>query len=221
VAGTNYLLVGAMAHLDEDRVVYLVERCLAQGYDPGELLDLVRKGLDRVGALYGEGDYFLADLMMAAHIFDCVLRLLFERVPAAPDPCVPPIVIGTVEGDIHEIGKNLTVGILRYSGFHVVDLGTSVAPQRFVDEVRRHGARIVGLSGSLSTCYGSMRRTVAALGKAGLRYSTTIVIGGHVNEGLRLHVGADYYVDDCFAGVELCRELVGAASMRTTVVGLS
>jgi methanogenic corrinoid protein MtbC1 len=221
LAATKHLLVTAMARLDEDRVTYLLERCLESGQTPGELLELAREGVDRVGALYASGEYFLADLLMAAHIFNRVLHVLFERAPITLDPCMPPIVFGTVEGDIHEIGKNLTIGFLRYSGFRVVDLGTSVEPQRFVDEVRRHGAHILGLSGSLSTCYGSMRRTIAALGKAGLRHSTTVVIGGHVTESIRRHVGADYFVDDCFDGVALCRKLVRLAPAYATVAGSS
>jgi methanogenic corrinoid protein MtbC1 len=221
VAGTDHLLVMAMARLDEDRVIYLLEHCLRCGQTPGELLGLAREGVDRVGKLYAGGEYFLADLLMAAHIFERVLRVLFERVPITHDPGVPPIVFGTVEGDIHEIGKNLTIGFLRYSGFRVVDLGSSVAPQRFVEEVRRNQAQIVCLSGSLSTCYGSMRRTIAALGKAGLRHSTTVLIGGHVSEGIRTHVGADYFVDDCFAGVALCRQITGTLPAYLTVAGSS
>ena len=210
-----------MSRLDEDRVIYLLERCLECGQTPEEMLGLAREGVDRVGAAYASGEYFLADLLMAAHIFERVLRVLFEKAPVAPNPDVPPIVFGTVEGDIHEIGKNLTIGFLRYSGFTVVDLGTSVAPERFVDEVRRNRAQIVCLSGNLSTCCSSMRRTIAALGKAGLRHSTTVLIGGHVSEGICRHVGADYFVDNCFDGVALCRELAGGTPPYLTAAGSS
>ncbi|GAB4257714.1 MAG: cobalamin-dependent protein [Thermoleophilia bacterium] len=208
MARPDYLLVAAMARLDEERVLFLVERGLAQGAAPTELLARAREGLDRVGELYAAGRYFLADLLMAAHIFRQVLDLLFDVAPVEPDPSLPPVVFGTVQGDIHEIGKNITIAFMRYSGLRIIDLGGNVPPQRFVEEVQRSRAPIICLSGLMTTCYGSMRKTVAALGKAGLRGSTTVIIGGHVSESIRRHVGADYWVDDYLQGVEICRRLL-------------
>lgn len=202
------MLVAAMARLDERRVLRLVEQGLARGQDPPHILDLVREGLDRVGRRYTSGEYFLADLMMGAEIFREVLRTLDDVAPTAPDPFMPPVVFGTVEGDIHEIGKHVAIGYMRYSGLRIVDLGGDVPPRLFVEAVWATNAPVVCLSGLLSTCSGAMRRTVAALGKAGLRNSTAVVIGGHVSESLRRHVGADYWVSDCVQGVEVCRRLL-------------
>ena len=204
----DHFLVASMARLDEERVLFLVERGLAAGVAPTELLAQTREGLDRVGGLYSGGRYFLADLLMAAHIFRQVLDRLFDAAPVAPDPNLPPVIFGTVQGDIHEIGKNITIAFMRYNGLRIIDLGGNVPPQRFVEEVRTSQARIVCLSGLVTSCYGAMRKTVAALGKAGLRGSTTVIIGGQVSEALRQHVGADYWVEDYVQGVEICRTLL-------------
>jgi len=202
------LLVGAMTRLDEERVVHLAEAALERGQSPTEILALIREGLDRVGREYADGRLFLADLLMAAEVFRRVLDLLNDVAPVKPDPRLPPIVFGTVEGDIHEIGKNVTIGFMRYSGLRIIDLGGNVSPYQFVEAVRTTRAPVVCLSGLISTCYGSMRRTIALMGKAGLRSSTAVVIGGHVSESIRDYVGADYWADDCSQGVDICRRLL-------------
>jgi methanogenic corrinoid protein MtbC1 len=145
---------------------------------------------------------------MAAEILRRVLDILIDVAPIKPDLRFPPIVFGTVEGDIHEIGKNVTIAFMRCSGLRIVDLGGNVSPQQFVEAVRTTRAPIVCLSGLVTTCYGSMRRTIALLGTAGLRYSTAVVIGGHVNESIRDYVGADFWAEDCSQGVDICRRVL-------------
>ncbi len=221
----SHLLVMAMAQLDEERVLRVVEAGLGRGQSPTEILALTREGLERVGREYSAGRLFLADLLMAAEIFRRVLDILIDVAPVEPDLRFPPIVFGTVEGDIHEIGKNVTIAFMRYSGLRIVDLGGNVSPQQFVEAVRTTQAPIVCLSGLVSTCYGSMRRTIALLGKAGLRYSTAVVIGGHVSESIRDYVGADFWADDCSQGVDICRRVLStrAIALETplTIPGLS
>ncbi len=208
VQSPDYLLVAAFERLDEERVFALVERGLDAGLSSSDVLDQAREGFERVGGLYQAGAYFLADLLMAAHIFKGVLHRLMDHAPAETTPGLSPVVFGTVQGDIHEIGKNLTIAFMRFSGLEVIDLGQDVSPQRFVEAVVSSGARVVCLSGLMTSCYGPMRRTVAALGKAGVRTTTTVLIGGLVSETVRRHVGADFWSTDCLQGVELCRELV-------------
>jgi methanogenic corrinoid protein MtbC1 len=205
---TEQLLAAAAGALDEDRVLYLVKRSLVGGESPLSLLNQLREGLDRAIKRYGRGEYFLADLLMAAEIFRQALGVLTDLAEAAPDPALPPLVFGTVEGDIHQIGKNLTVAFLRFSGLRVLDLGVNVPAERFVEEVRASRAPVLCLSGLLTTCVAGMERTVAALEQAGLRSSTAVVIGGQVSESIRRRVGADYYSGDCRQAVELCRALV-------------
>ena len=136
----SHLLVMAMARLDEERVLRVVEAGLARGQSPTEILALTREGLERVGREYGDGRLFLADLLMAAEIFRRVLDLLTDVAPVKPDLRLPPIVFGTVEGDIHEIGKNVTIAFMRYNGLRIVDLGGNVSPQQFVEAVRTHSS---------------------------------------------------------------------------------
>lgn len=202
------MLVASVERLEEDRVAFLVDRALAAGQSPMTVLQEAREGLERVSAQYAAGLYFLADLLMAAHIFRGVLDRLMEVAPVLPDPSVPPIVFGTVQGDIHEIGKNLTIAFMRYGGLKIVDLGGNVPPERFVEAVVRTGAPVVCMSALMTSCYGPMRRTIQALGKAGVRASTTVVIGGHVSESVKRHVGADHWTRDCLSGVDMCRRLV-------------
>lgn len=208
IGKAGHLLVAAIARLDEGRAVYLVERGLLQGASRTDLLERSREGVDRVARRYAAGEYFLGDMLMAGHIFRRILGLLFDSSSASEESDVPPIVIGTVEGDIHDIGKNITVGYLRCEGLPLVDLGSSVPADRFVSEVAARRSSIVCLSGLMSTCFSSMRVTVSALGAAGLRESTAVVIGGHINEAIRLYVGADYWAEDCVQGAQICRRLL-------------
>ncbi|MHB0980683.1 MAG: cobalamin B12-binding domain-containing protein [Thermoleophilia bacterium] len=209
------MLVASVERLEEDRVTFLVNRALVAGQPPMSVLQEAREGLERVSAQYAAGQYFLADLLMGAHIFRGVLDRLMEVAPALPDPSVPPIVFGTVQGDIHEIGKNLTIAFMRYGGLQIVDLGGNVPPERFVEAVLETGAPVVCMSALMTSCYGPMRRTIQALGKAGVRTSTTVVIGGHVSESVKRHVGADFWTRDCLSGVDMCRKLVLESAGRS------
>jgi methanogenic corrinoid protein MtbC1 len=206
----GHLLVAAIARLEEQRAAYLVERALLHGESRADLLERSREGVDRVGRRYASGEYFLADMLMAAHIFRRILGMLFDSAsgPDEQESDRPPIVIGTVEGDIHDIGKNIAVGYLRCEGLPLVDLGSNVPAERFVAEVAANRSSIVCLSGLMNTCFASMRTTVSALGAAGLRDSTAVIIGGHVSEDIRRLVGADYWAADCVQGAEICRRLL-------------
>lgn len=150
VLKTQKLLIHAVARLDEDRVVSLAKQCLDQGVHPFTLLEEARSGMERVGEFYNKGSYFLADLIMAAEIFKNVLALVLNTEGMEPKSGFPPIVFGTVEEDIHDIGKNITIGVLKGNGFQVCDLGVNVPPRAFVDAVKETGSVIVGLSGLIT-----------------------------------------------------------------------
>ena len=201
------ILVGAMARLDEEMVLSMVEQGIRMEIPAMVLLEEVRSGLTRVGELYAQGEYFLADLIMAAEIFQEVLQLVNRGQVAVPPQSSPPVIFGTVENDIHDIGKNITLGILRYKGFAVRDLGVNVPARYFVDAVALTGSPVVCLTGLITTAYDSMKRTVELLEEAGLRERTTVIIGGLVNEAVRTYTGADYWSTDCGKVSELCREI--------------
>jgi methylmalonyl-CoA mutase cobalamin-binding domain/chain len=204
---TQMMLVTAVETLDEEKVVRLVKMGLQRGVDPLDIIEDVRHGMERVGNLYEQEKYYIADLIMASLIFQRVLTII--PIAQSKKGLKPQVVIGTVEGDIHDIGKNLTAGLLRARGVGVVDLGVDVPPQEFFNALQETGAKILGLSGLLTSSYEVMRKTVSALTDAGLRSEVQIMIGGLVNEDVQQHVGADHWIIDCAKGVELCQQILG------------
>ncbi|MGB9885652.1 MAG: cobalamin B12-binding domain-containing protein [Moorellales bacterium] len=200
---TKYLITKAVAQIDEALALRLVHKGLAMGADRLMLVDAVRRGIELVSEKYHRGEYFLADLIMSAEIFKAVVELVNDYDP----PCLvdaPPIVFGTVEEDIHDIGKNIVIGLMRCRGFRVLDLGVDVPAARFVEALKESGSRVLCLSGLVASAYDSMRRTVAALKTEGLREETTVIIGGLVNATIAEYVGADYATSDASTGVDLC-----------------
>lgn len=201
------MLVGAMARLDDTMVLNLVKQGLQMGINPYVLLEEVRAGTERVGELYSKGEYFLSDLIMAAEIFKDVLEMVGNDQQGAASSPYPPIIFGTVEDDIHDIGKNITTGILRYSGFSVCDLGVDVPPAAFVEAVKRYNSRIICLTGLITESYDSMKKTIQLLEEAGLRGQVILIIGGLVSDVVREYTGADYWSTDCRKVLELCRTI--------------
>ncbi|BBB91107.1 MAG TPA: cobalamin-dependent protein [Methylomusa anaerophila] len=213
------MLVGAMARLDDAMVLNLVKQGLQMGINPYVLLEEVRAGTERVGELYNKGEYFLSDLIMAAEIFKDVLEMV-SKVSKGKNRTTPlvspysPVIFGTVENDIHDIGKNITIGILRYSGFSVWDLGVDVPAAAFVEAAKRCQSRIICLTGLITESYDSMKKTVQLLDEAGLRGRMTLIIGGLVNEVVRQYTGADYWSTDCRKVLELCRTISTGNEMK-------
>lgn len=200
----------AMAKLDEDAVISLVKHGLDQGVDPQILLEEARIGMEEVGKLYGCGSYFLADMIIAADIFHSVLDLVLKTKSAEPKSAYPPIIFGTVADDIHDIGKNLTIGVLKSRGFRVIDLGVDVPPNVFAETIKTTGSTIVCLSGLITSAYDSMKATVDMLKVEGLRPDVVVIIGGLVNENIKNYTGADYWFSDCAKVGDLCKGFYGS-----------
>jgi corrinoid protein of di/trimethylamine methyltransferase len=173
-------------------------------------------GMQEVGAGFAAGDLFLPDMMLAARAMQRALGVLEpELKKAAIERTVAGrVVIGTVAGDIHEIGKNLVGMLLSTSGFEVHDLGVNVAPERFVEAAREHDADIVGLSALLTTTMTGQRTVIEALTAAGLRPPVKVMVGGAPVTGQwATDIGADGYSEDAMGAVELAKRLVGAAEV--------
>lgn len=204
------MLVCAMARLDEATVMNLVKQGLKMGINPYVLLEEIRLGTDRVGELYSKGEYFLSDLIMASEIFKDVLALVNQDRVVTAIASYPTVVFGTVAEDIHDIGKNITTGIMRYNGFDICDLGVNVPGEKFIEAVELHNSRVVCLTGLITEAFDSMRNTITLLEEAGLRSQTTVIIGGLVNESVRKYTGADYWATDCGRVIELCRNIFAA-----------
>jgi len=183
-------LVAAMSDLDEAKVQALVQAGLARGESPADLLDNCREGIGLVGKRFETGEYFLSDLIMAGEIFKTASATLVAQPGGAAGPSKGKVVVGTVKGDIHDIGKDIVVTMLRGAGYEVTDLGVDVPADRFVQAVKETGAPVVGMSGLLTISFDPMKETVAALRAAGL--SVKVMIGGgSVTEQVRDYAGAD------------------------------
>ncbi len=197
----------ALADLDEEKVLELVRDELAAGTIPGAILTACQEGMTEVGARFERGDYFVSDLMMSGEIFKEVTGLLEPGLGANEMGGAGKVVIGTVEGDIHDLGKDIVVTMLRSANFDVTDLGVDVPSERFVAAMEETGATVLGLSGLLTVAFDSMKETVDALQEAGLREHVKVMIGGGpTNADVCRSVGADDWGADAQAAIRLSKK---------------
>jgi 5-methyltetrahydrofolate--homocysteine methyltransferase len=205
-------LVTALADLKEEEALKIVEKKLNAGGDPFKILEDIRRGMEIVGKRFADNEYFISDLLYAGEI----LRVLTEKVKpklatTKEAKRLGKVIIGSVAGDIHDIGKNIVVFMLEVNGFEVHDLGVDVPPEKFVENIKGTGATIIGLSGFLALAFDSMKQTIQAIKDAGLRDKVKVMIGGgQITEEVRKYTGADAYGKDAMAGVSLAKKWVGA-----------
>lgn len=200
-------LVKAFVELDEGGVLQLVEQRLGAGEDPLTILEDCRQGMNEVGKLFEQGEYFISELIMAGEIFKQAMQLLLPKLAAEGPAARGKVVIGTVKGDIHDLGKNIVVTLLKAANYEVHDLGVDVPPERFVETVKETGAKVLGMSGLLTISFDSMKRTVQALTEAGLRDKVKVMVGGGMtSEDVCKYVGADAWGADAQAAVTLCNQ---------------
>jgi methanogenic corrinoid protein MtbC1 len=201
-------LVAAIAELQEERSLDLVRRRVEAGEDPLLIMQDCKEGMRQVGAHYERNEYFLAGLIMADEIFRQVMEILQPAVRArVSGKASGQILLGTVEGDIHDLGKNIVNMLLSCHSIDVHDLGVDVAPAVFVERATQIRPDIVGLSGLLTISYDSMRETVALLRAHGLTMPI-IIGGGQLTEDVCRFVQADHWTTDAVVGVDLCRKLI-------------
>ena len=183
---------------------------LAAGLPPRQLVDeALIPAMDEAGRLFECGDFFVPELLVAARALKASQALITPLLAGSPVPAAGRIAIGTVKGDMHDIGKNLVVALLQGGGFEVVDLGADVPPERFVAAVTDDRADIVGLSALLTTTMLQMRSTVQALEQAGVRGAVKVIVGGApVTQRFADEIGADGYADNAAAAVVLARRLM-------------
>jgi len=202
-------LADALRDLDENKVYELVDQKIDRGVSALDIIDECNAGMIAVGELFSENTYFLSQLMFSANILQTVMGRLEPILEGTrKKDAIGKVVIGTVNGDIHDIGKNIVVTLLRGAGFEVIDLGVSVPAEKFVAAVKESGARVLGLSALLSTTYPEMKNVVEAVNEAGLKEQVKIIIGGApVNEEVRQFAGADFYAKDAVSGINLCKDI--------------
>ena len=204
-------LVKALVDLEEKEVLRIVEERLSAGENPLKILDDSRHALEIVGKRFEAGEYFIPELVYSGEILREITEMVKPKLTeAAQVKRLGKFVIGTVAGDIHDIGKNIVAFMLDVNGFEVYDLGVDIPAQEFVEKIKETGAEIVGLSGFLTLAFDSMKETVGAITAAGLRDKVKIMIGGgQINDEVRKYAGADAYRPDAMAAVSLAKEWVG------------
>jgi methanogenic corrinoid protein MtbC1 len=203
------VLAEALRDLDENKVTRLVTEAISNGTPPVEIIHDLNEGMVAVGELFSQNKYYISQLIFSAEILKGIMKRLdplLEGGKVADNR--GKVVIGTVKGDIHDIGKNIVVTLLRGAGFEVVDLGVDVPAEKFVSTLKETGAKILGVSALLNFTYPEMKNVVDAVSAAGLRDRVKILIGGApVNEQVRAYSGADYHALDAVTGVNICKEI--------------
>jgi methanogenic corrinoid protein MtbC1 len=205
-------LVHAIADMREQEALDLVKQMVKSGVQPMAILDAAREAMVIVGQRFEQGVYFLPELLLSGEMLNQITDILKPELAKQPEiKRHGKVLIGTVKGDIHDIGKNIVTFMLDVNGFDVRDLGVDVSPDRFVEAIREFHPQVVGLSGFLTLAFDTMKETIHVIQTAGLRNSVKIMIGGgQVNEEIREYAGADAYGRDAMAAVSLARKWVGA-----------
>ena len=202
-------IVQKLANLEEEAFLNLLQEELDGGADPVAILEDCRAGMVLVGKRFEENTYFISDLMMAGELFKQATNLLGPKMQLSGDASRGKVVVGTVKGDIHDIGKDLVVGMLKAANYDVHDLGVDVPPENFIDVLKETKARVLGLSALLTTAFESMKDTVDTIKEAGIRSEVKIMIGGGpVNQEVVEYSGADDWGADAQEAVTLCNRFM-------------
>jgi len=203
-----------MADMKEKEALQIVDDLLAQGEDPQKILDLSSEAMQVVGERYQEGTYFLPELIMSGEMLRKIGETLKPLLAAQTEETTKlgTVVLGTVRGDIHDIGKDIVGFMLEVNGFNVVDLGIDQPEENFVKAVKDNQPQVLALSGFLSVAFDSMKSTIEQVEGAGLREGLKIIIGGgQMDDTVRRYTGADAYGDDAMAAVAFAKQTVGVS----------
>jgi len=205
-------LRNTLADLKEEETLAIVRDRLKAGDDPLKILEDARRAMEIVGNRFSESKYFIPDLVYSGEILKSINEMVKPKLAKEGEAKKgSKVVIGTVAGDIHDIGKDIVVFMLDVNGFDVIDLGVDVPVKKFVDTIKESGAPIVGLSGFLTLAYDAMKQTVEAMKDAGLRDKVKVMIGGgQITEEVMNYTGADAYGKDAMTGVSLAKKWSGA-----------
>jgi 5-methyltetrahydrofolate--homocysteine methyltransferase len=210
--GMSEDLADALAELAEEECLALVQSRLDAGQDPLQILEEARRGMEIVGQRYECNDYFIPELIYAGELMKLIGEMVRPHLTrAAGGKRLGTVVLGTVAGDIHDLGLNIVDLMLDINGFEVHNLGKDVPAEQFVTAIRETGATVVGMSGLLTLAFDAMKRTVEAIEEAGLRDQVKIMVGGsQIDNKVRHYVSADAYGEDAMSAVALSKSWVGA-----------
>ncbi len=195
---------------DIQKVKDATKQLLEAGEDPLRVINEgLIPGINEVGVRFKEGEMFVPEMMMSAQAMKAGVELAKEKIGGTDIPTAGKVVMGSVKGDLHDIGKNLVIMMLESSGFSIVDLGVDAPVEKFVQAVKEHKPQVVGMSALLTTTMPVMQEVIRALDKEGLRSKVKVVIGGApVTQEYAEEIGADGYAPDAGTAVELCKQLL-------------
>lgn len=199
-------LVQAITDMREDDALKVTQQMLDAGTNPIAILDDCREAMGIIGQRFETGECFISELILAGEMLSQISAIIKPRLQQnGGAKKIGKVVLGTVEGDIHDIAKDIVGFMLDVNGFEVTDLGVDVPPAKFVEAVKQTGAKVVGLSGFLTLAFDPMKFTVQALKDAGLTDVKVMIGGGQVDENIRQYTGADAYGKDAMAAVALAK----------------
>ncbi|MGD8402603.1 MAG: cobalamin-dependent protein [Anaerolineales bacterium] len=199
-------LIDAITEMREEDAVSITNELLDGGASPADILGACKDAMDVIGKRFEDGEAFIPELMLAGEMMTAITDILKPRMAEeSSGEKLGKIVVGTVQGDIHDIAKDIVCFMLDLNGFEVTDLGVDVPPAKFVETVKETGAKIVGLSGFLTLAFDPMKDTITALKDAELDVQVMIG-GGQIDENIRQYTGADAYGKDAMAAVALAKE---------------
>lgn len=203
-------LIQAITEMREEDALKITQKMLDEGKDPLAVLEACRVAMEEIGKRFEAGDCFIPELILAGEMLRQVSDLIKPRLQKeAAQKKHGKVVIGTVEGDIHDIAKDIVAFMLDVNGFEVTDLGVDVPPAKFVEATKETGAKVVALSGFLTLAYDPMKATVEALKAAGLKDVKVMIGGGQIDEQIRQFTGADGWGRDAMAAVKMANEWYG------------
>ena len=196
----------AMAELDEDTLLEPMQSIADGSGDAMEAVKACQEGMEEVGKLFEEGEYFVGDLIYAGEILTGAIEIIKPLLSEGEGGSVGKLILCTVKDDLHDIGKNIVKSLLEAGGFEVIDLGIDTPAEKIVETAKAEGISIVALSGVLTLALDSMKATVQAFADAGLRDQVKIIVGGApVNENAFLNIGADAWASSPQKTVSVCR----------------
>ncbi len=203
----------ALINMEEEEALDLAEKMLQQGEDPLKILDATKNAVETVGKKYEEGEYFMPELLMTGEILNQVTEKvkphLEEKQAEEGAQKLGKVLIGTVKGDIHDIGKNIVIFMLDINGFEVKDIGEDVPPENFVEEIKNFQPDVVGMSALLTMAFDAMKETVEAINNAGLGDNVKTIIGGApVNDEVVEYTGADGWAKNAVEAVSVLKNWV-------------
>src|ERR1017187_8873237 len=210
-------LVEWLSDMNEDEAFALAKKMLLEeGANPIRVLELCRNAMDIVGKRFEKGEYVLPELVLAGEMLEnigAIAKPLIKQAPGEEPKKLAKVLIGTVHGDLHDIGKNIVTFMLDINGFDVKDIGIDVPVKTFIKEINEYQPDVVGLSGFLTLAFDSMKETIAAFEAEGMRSQFKIMIGGgQIDETVRNYTGADAFGVNAVEAVHLCKNWMGATA---------